>query len=179
MIVLHRTIFTPATTLFLTLCSYLALMFAFELLLTKASNEAHNVDNNNNNLHNGRDNNNHVTEQGKGPSEPCNASVPSSPGGSNNDNEPSLPDDAPSIIQQLFYNFACNSEVHYQDLLIALGLGSLKGTHAQSNWNIFQRMCKDDINDICLSAPFNCTKKVSKKLAVKRPSVKGCKNGCK
>ncbi|KAF8580048.1 hypothetical protein K439DRAFT_332807 [Ramaria rubella] len=123
----------------------------------------------------GHDNNNHATEPDKQSPRMCNSSVPSSPSGSDDDIEPSLPDDAPripedaqfadddyvapsivslqAVIQRLIYNFACNSDVHYRNLLVALGLGSLKGTCAQSNWNIFPRMRKDDINDICQDIP--------------------------
>ncbi|KAF8586761.1 hypothetical protein K439DRAFT_1614850 [Ramaria rubella] len=97
---------------------------------------------------------------------------PLHPSESNNDTtEASLPEDAPyipddarspndsyvalsivalqEIIHQLIFNFAHTSNVHYRDLLIALGIGSLRGVCAQSNWNIFQRMHKEDIKKLC------------------------------
>ncbi|KAF8577729.1 hypothetical protein K439DRAFT_533403 [Ramaria rubella] len=54
-----------------------------------------------------------------------------------------------SIIHRLIFNFAHHLEVHHCDLLVALGLGNIRGIRANSKWNIFQRMKKMDINQLC------------------------------
>ncbi|KAF8579625.1 hypothetical protein K439DRAFT_375921 [Ramaria rubella] len=115
-------------------------------------------------LHNARDGDNCATAQLNSKDAPgaCQPVNPSSDSGSDDDSEPTIPDDAPripegaqfpdvdyvapsivtlqSIIHRLIYNFARDSDVHYRDLLVALGLGTLRGMRTQSNWNIFQRM---------------------------------------
>ncbi|KAF8590574.1 hypothetical protein K439DRAFT_1611958 [Ramaria rubella] len=122
-------------------------------------------------LTNACNDNNHASEPPSERTKDPPPTSPLSPSEHNWDLEASLPDDTPCIPEEaqfpdddyvatsivslqciihcLIYNFACESDVHYCDLLVTLGHGTLRSTSVQSNWNIFQRMRKEDINATC------------------------------